>query len=85
MLEKIDEEIRQARKKNSDSQKKRQEKIKKDKIKSPKAFIEDETDWLLSYKFIKDETRVSIVSNGRDRGDEAGRHYLGQMDQVCGF
>ena len=65
-------------------QKKRREKIKKDKIKFPKAFIQDETDWLLSYKFFEDETRVSIVSDGRDR-DEAGRHYLGKMDQVCGF
>ena len=79
-----DEQIQKKRRNNCDLQKKRREKIKEDKIRSPKAFIEDESKWLLSYKFIEDETRVSIVSDGRDR-DETGRHYLGQMDQVCGY
>ena len=57
--------------------------IVKHKEDNPKGFVSNDA-YFLSEEFLKQETKKSVVSDGRFR-DENGCHYLGPMNEVCGY
>ena len=47
-----------------------------------KGLVEREEDWLLTDRFVQEETRASAVSDGGSR-DDNGFHHLGSMELEC--
>ena len=45
----------------------------------------NEADWLLTDDFVKQETRTAFVSDAKHRDEKDGYHYLGPMEEVCGY
>ena len=63
--------------------KRRKLNIMQHKEKNPKGFVSDDT-YFLSVKFVDEETKSSVVSDSGNR-DKNGCHYLGEMNEVCGY
>ena len=56
----------------------------KEKAENRKGLIADESKWLLTPDFVADEKKKYKSGDINDR-NEKGQHYLGEMDQKCGF
>ena len=74
------EELEATKKEKRESEQRRREERKAKKAFDAKGCIIDEQDWLVTSRFLESEKLTE--SDGKCR-DAYGRHYLGDMNQVC--